>query len=767
MVTAICLIGAGMYFFVLRSVSDFADEQIKKSLANIASEVYDICDKNFTELMQTGKMNDRKAKIIKKALTLGAIEEYTQRNNISYVLTDSKKGNLLLHQIKPSLKTFIVKHHSTGISATIQFEGKKYYFQHFNFKPWEWHIGLVKDTRDYAPLIGRVKLVYTITGFLLLLGLILILLLQERFLRRPLNQIIHALRMGNQPEYKGIFELEFLSDNISSMMHSLEEKNKWVKDLYLIAVTNRGEDFFNRVADALAEALDLNALILRYQKTENAFYSAAFSRNCQNGDTVYDPSMGLPNYQIVAEKKPIVLSSGSHVRFPAAQCLSEITAESYAGVPILDREGTITGTIHVFGKERKFVEWDINLIKTVGQIVAVEFEYLSKERDKAALEIQLQHAHKMEAIGSLAGGIAHDFNNILSGIFGYAQLGEMHIDDHQRIKKYLGQIVKGAKRASALVQQILTFSRQAEHEKIPTMVSVILKEALKLLRSSIPSSIEIENEIFSNATIMADPTQIHQVIMNLCTNAYQAMGNERGVLTVGLYDTNASDQKMMSDLNRLPGKYLKLEIRDTGYGMEKKTMNRIFDPYFTTKKIGKGTGLGLSTVDGIIKNHNGFITVQSKVGEGSVFHVFLPAIEGDEVSEDPEENETALVTGTEKIMLVDDEPAILQTLQDILTRHGYDVLTFTSAESALLEFIEHPHEVDLIITDMTMPQMTGDTFSREILKIRDDMPIIICTGYHEIFTETEAMKIGIKKFIQKPIMGTDLSKIIRELLDTP
>jgi signal transduction histidine kinase/ActR/RegA family two-component response regulator len=765
-VAVICLIGAGMYFFVLRSVSEFADEQIKKSLANIASEVYDICDENFTELMQTGKMDDRKAIIIKKAIALGVIEEYTQRNDIGCVLTDSKKEDLLLHQINPNLKTFIAKRHSKGFSATIQFEGKKYYFQHFNFKPWGWHIGLVEDTKDYAPLIGRVKLVYSITGILLLLGLMLILLLQERFLRRPLNQIISALRMGQPPGYKGIFELEFLSDNISSMMHSLEEKNKWVEYLYLIAVTNRGEDFFKRVADALSEALGVNTLILRYQQPENNFHSAAFSRHHQNSNQVYDPSIGLPNLQIVTEKKPIIISSGAHVRFPAAQCLSEINAESYAGAPILDREGMVTGTIHVFcKKKREFVEWDINSIKTVCQMVAVEFEYLAKERDKATLEIQLQQAHKMEAIGSLAGGIAHDFNNILSGIFGYAQLGEMHIDEHQKVKKYLGQIVKGAKRASALVQQILSFSRQDEHEKIPTTGSVILKEALKLLRSSIPSSIEIRKEISSNATILADPTQIHQVIMNLCTNAYQAMGDARGVLTVGLYDTTASDPKMISDLNRPPGKYLKLEISDTGYGMDKKTVSRIFDPYFTTKKMGKGTGLGLSTVNGIVKNHNGFIKVRSKIGEGSIFQVFLPVIEEDEFPEDPEATETALAMGTEKIMLVDDETDILGTLKAILTRYGYEVLTFNTAESALNVFIEHPKEIDLIITDMTMPQMTGDKFSREVLKIRADMPIVICTGYHENFTEAEAIKMGIKKYIQKPVMGMELSKVIRELLD--
>ena len=208
-VVAIGLVGIGLYFFVLRSVSEFANEQIKNELSNIASEVYNICDENFTELMQTGKMDSRKEIVIKKALTIGFIEDYAQKNNMTYRLIDAKKNNLLQGQIKPNLLEYIIKYHSKGISSTFQFEKKTYYFQHFDFKPWGWHIDLVKDTEGYASLIGRVKLAYIVTGILLILGLVLILFLQERFLRRPLNQIISAMRSGKPPEYKGVYELEF------------------------------------------------------------------------------------------------------------------------------------------------------------------------------------------------------------------------------------------------------------------------------------------------------------------------------------------------------------------------------------------------------------------------------------------------------------------------------------------------------------------------------------------------------------------------------
>jgi PAS domain S-box-containing protein len=387
------------------------------------------------------------------------------------------------------------------------------------------------------------------------------------------------------------------------------------------------------------------------------------------------------------------------------------------------------------------------------------------EEERRRLEIQLQQNHKMEAIGTLAGGIAHDFNNILSGIIGYTQLAEMDLDNSMQLKKHLRKIAAGIQRASALVEQILTFSRQTDSQNIPTTVSVILKEVLSLIRSSIPVSIEINKNITTKAKIMADPTQIHQVIMNLCTNAYQSMSKTGGILTVGLHEIQIPDAEIITDLNMPPGKYLKLEIGDNGYGMEEKILMKIFDPYFTTKEKVKGTGLGLSTVNGIVQKHKGFIQVNSKIGEGTIFQVYLPVLEDDELAELPEKNEEKVATGTESIMLVDDENDILDTLKALLVRIGYKVSTFNNGESAFKAFINSPKKFDLIITDMTMPRMTGDKLSQEILKTKADIPIIICTGYHDSFTEEEAMAIGIKSYVQKPVRGMELSKIIRDLLD--
>ncbi|MBT4508321.1 PAS domain S-box protein [Desulfobacula sp.] len=416
------------------------------------------------------------------------------------------------------------------------------------------------------------------------------------------------------------------------------------------------------------------------------------------------------------------------------------------------------------GTRLNLIENSSGVFDEKGNLVQIR-GFLLDITEQKKLETQLMQAQKMEAIGTLAGGIAHDFNNILTGIFGYAQLAEIHINQPEKAKEHIAQLVKSGQRAAALIRQILTFSKQSEFKKHPLSVYILLKEALKLIRSSIPSNISIKENIFSKAMIIADPTQIHQVIMNLCTNAYQAMSNAEGLLTVGLDEIEIFEQKNFPGPEILKGNYIRLEIIDTGPGINKKNMERIFDPYFTTKETGKGTGLGLAVVDGIVKKQKGFIKAYSKAGHGSKFQVFWPIIEQSIVPEAFVKKETDLFTGTETIMLVDDEADILKTLQIFLQRRGYKIQMFNDGKSALKAFIESPQQFDLIVTDMTMPHMTGDKLSREIFKIRKDMPIILCTGYSETFSENKARKIGICKYVQKPITGSDLAALIREVLD--
>ena len=381
------------------------------------------------------------------------------------------------------------------------------------------------------------------------------------------------------------------------------------------------------------------------------------------------------------------------------------------------------------------------------------------------IEDQLRQSQKMEAIGTLAGGIAHDFNNILSGIFGYTQLAEMHINNPEKSKKDLDQVVKGAERAAELVQQILTFSRQVEYKKNPLELFFIVKEAIKFLRSSIPTTIEIQESISSRALVLANSTQIHQVVINLCTNAYHAMSDSGGILSVELNDVEVKPQSDSMDSASKPGNYVKLEVRDTGHGMDKKALERIFDPYFTTKDVDKGTGLGLAVVDGIVKKHNGFIRIYSKIGHGSTFQVFWPIIAKEESNNSFEKKKTGLAKGTEQIMLVDDETDIIVTSQAILERQGYKVTVFKDGLSALQAFTKDPDFFDLVITDMTMPQMTGDELATKILKIRQKIPIILCTGFSETMSEEKAASMGIKGFLLKPMAMRDLSQKVRDVLD--
>ncbi len=386
------------------------------------------------------------------------------------------------------------------------------------------------------------------------------------------------------------------------------------------------------------------------------------------------------------------------------------------------------------------------------------------EQERRQMAVQLEKAQKMEAIGTLAGGIAHDFNNILSSIFGYSQLAEMNLSNPEAAKKHIAQIVNGAQRAASLVQQILTFSRQTDFKKQPLKIHLILKEALKLLRSSIPTTIDIEVDISSKAMVLADATKMHQVIMNLCTNAYQSMVDTGGILSVALQEKKISQPVSIGVKTLFPGDYLEMSIKDTGHGMDKATLEKAFDPYFTTKEVGKGTGFGLTLVQAIVEEHEGLIHAESVPGKGSCFIIFLPTVQAEERPSLPRKNPLP-ENGTETVMVVDDEEAIRQLSRELLEDFGYRVFTFTNGEEALAAFEKSPELFDLVITDMTMPRMTGDDLARELNRIRKDIPIILCTGYNESISEAKALDMGIDKFLLKPIENNELLFQIRKILD--
>lgn len=379
------------------------------------------------------------------------------------------------------------------------------------------------------------------------------------------------------------------------------------------------------------------------------------------------------------------------------------------------------------------------------------------------MESHLRQAQKMEAIGTLAGGIAHDFNNILLPIIGYTEMTFADLPPENPAAENLAEILKGALRAKELVKQILTFSRQYNEERKPLKAQLIVKEALKLIRSSLPSTIEIHQSIDGNCgSILADPTQVHQIIMNLCTNAYQAMAETGGILEVTLSEVKLTAADLeSSDLD--PGTYVCLKVSDTGCGIDNSNIERIFEPYFTTKEKDKGTGMGLAVVHGIIKSYKGDIKVYSEPGKGTVFQAYIPRLVID--SESPVNSEQVILPGRgEHILLVDDEKTIVEIETKMLTRIGYQVTARTSPSEAFELFRTHPQDYDLVITDMTMPGMTGDKLVKELLQIRPDIPIILSTGFSEDISREKTATLGIKVLMMKPVTLEDLSRATRQAL---
>lgn len=388
--------------------------------------------------------------------------------------------------------------------------------------------------------------------------------------------------------------------------------------------------------------------------------------------------------------------------------------------------------------------------------------------ERKRLEQQLMQAQKMEAIGTLAGGIAHDFNNILTGLLGYTEISLEETPPDSSVHAHLLAIRAAALRARDLVKQILTFSRQTPGEKKPLRMAQVVQEAVKLLRGMLPSSISITLSIEAeSAVVEADPTQIHQVIMNLASNAYYAMKDTGGELGISLSEVEVDHRFTQGHLQHLqlsPGRYVQLTISDTGYGMDEETLERIFDPFFTTKPVGEGTGMGLAVVHGIVRSHRGAISVDSKVGEGSRFSIYLPLLHVSE-EEIPSESPMALPGGSEHLLLVDDEEMLRAMYQRMLRRLGYRVTLAENGEEALKLLRDNPDQFDLVIVDQVMPGMTGLDLAQEIRQLRPEIPILLMTGFTEPAIMEKARRLAIPEYLNKPILMTDMARSIRRLLD--
>jgi len=410
--------------------------------------------------------------------------------------------------------------------------------------------------------------------------------------------------------------------------------------------------------------------------------------------------------------------------------------------PIRDQHGKIT---HYIG-----------LKQDVSELQAM----VEKQQE---LESQYRQAQKLEALGTLAGGIAHDFNNILSAILGFSELALMNLKEGDPLHGDLEQIHSAGIRARDLVRQILTFSRAGDQERHPVRIELVAKEALKLLRSTLPATIEIQQDFQAdNTLVLADPTQMHQVFMNLCTNAYQAMGEQGGILSVSI-GRQLIEGKRAKRLNVTPGTYVMIGVSDTGCGIPDGLREKIFDPFFTTKDVGKGTGLGLSTVHGIVVSHGGGIELVTKSGEGSSFHLFFPEVEDSETVVTT--SEKPLRGGHESILLVDDETAIVLTLQRRLALLGYRVTTCESPLEALRLFEDKPRAFDLLVTDQVMAEMTGTGLARKLREFSPHLPVVAITGHSEQVTAESAEDLGFDGFLLKPIEIKHLAETVRNILD--
>ncbi len=524
-----------------------------------------------------------------------------------------------------------------------------------------------------------------------------------------------------------------------------------------------GQDFFDKIVRELSLWLDCNTAIIGKVTNSNTIESISIIRD---GKVSKDYSLPLENTPCME-----VIKNGYYYHprglkelFPEAAQLHDLNITGFVGIRLLNKEEEPIGVLAAMSKD-----WLIlpkraeDVMKILAARTSAEIERMNTEEKKKQVEVLLQQAQKMEAIGTLAGGIAHDFNNILQSIMLNTELAQFENSGNNVVLHRMDEVLKASKRATELVKQILTFSRQSEIELRPLKMSLVIKEALKMLRSSLPSTIEITTSISTEDDLaIADPTQIHQVVMNLCTNAAHAMREKGGTLTVSFKPVIILPESVSLYPELAPGPYVSLIVSDTGYGIDKNIIDRIFDPFFTTKERGEGTGLGLAVVYGIIKELKGSIRVESEKNMGASFTILLPRIQKPAKTETDEPR--PIPHGTETMLLVDDEEGLLVAQKRIFERLGYKVETHSSSTGALEVFRADPKRFDIVITDQTMPKMTGAQIAREFMAIRPDIPIILCTGFSDVISEEEAKAIGIREFIMKPIVISDIACKVRKIL---
>lgn len=701
---------------------------------------------------------------------LKAITVFKFRNN-GYAFIVNEKGNAVMHPFlqgknllaQPEAFSAIIqkilneksgKIKTFGLSVPDTRSGEQLVI--FRYLPqYKWIIGAANYVDEiYTPLSTFSTLITLDILFFLLIFVVLAYLL-SRSVTKPLENFTHILNNSKGDDYSirlnynAQDEIGSLARHFNTLMTRIKKYHDQLNDQRqkTIAAQNALKTNELRLQVLFNQSFQLISILSPYGIIEDVNENQLAFSQCTKTDVLYKPYWDSPWFR------------------QDEKCRQEIKLA--VGSAALGETVRIEATI-VDGNEQ-IKEVDISL-KPVCSGKHVEFivaesrditETKRAEKERRKILIQLEKAQKMEAIGTLAGGIAHDFNNILSSIFGYAQLAQMNLNNPEKLNNHMNQILKGAQRASDLVKQILTFSRQTKNQKSPLKLHLVVKEALKLLRSSIPTTIGMVTRVETRDMVNADPTQMHQMIMNLCTNAYHAMTTSGGTLTVSLDTVDQIAQAHQNKDYFQPGPFLKLMVKDTGNGMNQEAIEKAFDPYFTTKEMDR-----LALVRAIVEDHKGFSCIENITGHGTSVFVYLPVVTKNDSSADSHTGiDASLKTGKETIMVVDDEPDILALIKKLLNRFGYSVHLFNNGKSALNAYQEGKISFDMVITDMTMPHMTGIALAEAILSENKNMPIILCSGYSKTTTWSDVKAIGVQAFLEKPLDTHLLLSTMRTLFD--